>query len=158
MLTKTKFKPLAVLACLFLVMLALFCIGNTEVSAETYSGDCSKTAEDSVKWSLNTSTGVLNITGTGAMPNYTVDELPWANYKSMIIRIEIGEGVTTVGRCAFYGLKFVTKVTLYDGLTKIGDYAFNGCRNLKDIDIPETVTAIGTDAFGKTGLTDIPAV
>ena len=65
---------------------------------------------------------------------------------------------TEIGRCAFYGLKFVRKVTLHEGLVTIGDYAFNACRLLKEIEIPSTVTAIGLDAFAKTGLSEIPTV
>ena len=75
-----------------------------------------------------------------------------------IVEIEVSEGITAIGRCAFYNLRYVTKVTLYEGLTKIGDYAFNGCKKLTEIDIPETVDTIGTDAFGKTGLATIPTV
>ena len=77
---------------------------------------------------------------------------------SNIVEIEVEAGVTNVGRCAFYNLNKVTKVTLHEGLTSIDDYAFNGCKALKEIVIPTTVTKIGTGAFGKTGLAEVPTV
>lgn len=100
----------------------------------------------------------LVISGNGIMPEYGTGSAPWYEYLDQIVEIEITEGVTTVGRCAFYGLKMVTKVTLCEGIEKIGDYAFNGCKALTEIVIPTTVTSIGTGAFGKTGLAVIPTV
>ena len=100
----------------------------------------------------------LMISGNGAMPDYSTGGAPWYEYAASIVEIEVAEGVTTVGRCAFYGLKAVTEVTLCDGIVKIGDHAFNGCRALTEIDIPDSVASIGTGAFAKTGLKDIPTV
>ena len=98
MLTKTKFKPIAVLACMVLVMLALFCIGNTEVSAETYSGTCGS----GVNWSLDTDTGVLEITGSGRMADFTATSQPWNDYKTQITSVTLANGVNSIGSYAFY--------------------------------------------------------
>ena len=92
------------------------------------------------------------------MPSYGTAGAPWYEYYGQIVEIEVTEGVTNVGRCAFYGLKFVTKVTLCEGITSIDAYAFNGCRLLKEIEIPESVAYIDGTAFGKTGLAEIPTV
>jgi hypothetical protein len=100
----------------------------------------------------------LTVSGNGIMPSYGTAGAPWYGYLDSIVEIEVTEGVTNVGRCAFYGLKFVTKVTLAEGITSIDAYAFNGCRNLKEITIPTTVTNIDATAFGKTGLAEIPTV
>lgn len=95
----------------------------------------------------------LTVSGTGAMPNYGTAATPWYKYLEAITEIEVTEGVTVIGRCAFYGLKRVTSVTLPNGLTEIGDYAFNTCKSLSEIDIPETVTHVAPTAFGKTAIT-----
>lgn len=100
----------------------------------------------------------LTVSGNGAMPEYGTGAAPWYEYLDQIVEIEVKEGVTTIGRCAFYNLRYVTNVTLGDGLLQISDYAFNGCRGLTEIDIPDTVKIIGKDAFGKTGLAVIPTV
>ena len=47
-----------------------FCINAN--AALYYNGYCG----DNVKWSLDTKTGVLNITGTGAMEDYDEGEAP----------------------------------------------------------------------------------
>ena len=94
----------------------------------------------------------LTIKGNGAMPDFSTAGAPWYGYAADIVEIEICEGVTTVGRCAFYGLKFVSKVTVASTVTAIGDYGFYMCRFLKEIVLPEGVT-VGKDAFVKTGVT-----
>jgi hypothetical protein len=122
-------------------------------------GACNTT----IKWALtyvdDTKTKMkLTVSGTGAMPKFETAGTPWYGYLNDIVEIEVGEGITEIGRCAFYGLKFVTKVTLHEGLVTIGDYAFNTCLLLKTIEIPESVTFIAETAFKKTGLNPIPTV
>ena len=144
MITNTKFKPIAVLACMILVLLALFCLGNTEADAATYSGSCGT----NVTWSLDTDTGVLNITGSGAMKNYSYSSsAPWSSYKSSIKTVKIGDSVTTIGSYAFYGCSSLTGVTIGDNVTSIGSYAFSDCTSLKSVTIGDSVTYIGSDAF-----------
>ena len=92
------------------------------------------------------------------MPEYSTGYAPWFAYASDIVEIEVKDGVTTIGRCAFYGLKFVRKATIASTVTTIGDYGFYMCFLLKSIEIPEGVTSIGLDAFKKTGLSVIPTV
>ena len=94
----------------------------------------------------------LTITGNGAMPVYTKETLPWSEHIASIVEIEVCEGVTEVGYCAFYGMSNVTKVTLPEGLEKINGYAFYNCWALESIAIPSTVESIGVQAF-KCGIT-----
>ena len=95
----------------------------------------------------------LTISGDGKMPDFGTGATPWFDYKDQIVEIEVAEGVTAIGRAAFYMLRFVTKVTLPETLTVIGDYAFRNCNSLAKIDIPESVTSIGEEAFAKTKVT-----
>lgn len=69
--------------------------------------------------------GVLTISGTGAMPDYTVSvKAPWSG-------------------------KSFTSVVIKEGVTSIGKYAFNSAAGLADITIPSSVNAIGDRAFDK---------
>ena len=65
-------------------------------SAETYSGNCGNKTDDPshVQWSLDTETGVLTISGTGAMKDYneTTNPTPWLAHKDNIRIIVIGQG------------------------------------------------------------------
>ena len=66
--------------------------------------DESGTCGDNVTWTLNTSTGALTITGTGAMTDYTNSSpAPWYSYRSSITSVSIGCGVTRIGNNAFNG-------------------------------------------------------
>ena len=147
MLTNTKFKPFAVLACMLLVLLALFCVGDTQADAATYSGNCGADGSD-VKWSLDTSTGVLNITGSGKMEEYSnTVYAPWYSYRSSIKTVNIGDSVTSIGDYAFKNCKSLTSVTIGDSVTSIGKSAFFICWSLTSVTIGDSVTSIGDRAF-----------
>ena len=104
--------------------------------------------------------GVLTITGTGAMNNYSYkSEVPWYSYQSQIKSVTIEEGVTSIGSYAFYGLTNLTSISIAEGVTSIGEYAFKNCTVLDNVMLPGTLTKIGESAFyGCTGLSriDIP--
>ena len=59
----------------------------------------------------------------------------------------IPAGVTSVGRCAFYGYEGLTSVTIPNTVTNIGMYAFNRCYGLTSVTIPDSVTGIESFAF-----------
>ena len=124
--------------------------------------------EGPLGWTL-TNAGVLTITGTGDMPDYTPDAGPsWNAYMDDINTIIIENGVTGIGDYAFYGSRALT-VYIPDGITDIGtgafqnaklvaatipkttvsvrDSAFQGCENLTSVSICEGVETIGRNAF-----------
>ncbi len=114
-----------------------------KAEAATYSGTCG----DNLTWSLDTSTGVLNISGTGAMKDYHLDSSPWYSYRSYIKTVNIPDGLTTIGSCTFYNCANLTNITIPDSVTAIGVSAFSECTRLKSVSIPESLTTIGNQAF-----------
>lgn len=61
---------------------------------------------------------------------------------------EMPNSVTTLGESAFYGCSDLATLTLSNHLTEIPNNAFWGCSNLDStLDIPASVTAIGNSAF-----------
>ena len=56
--------------------------------------------------------------------------------------INIPNGVTVIGSCAFKGCTSLTSINIPNSVTEIGYEAFKGCTNLKEIHIPVTVTGI----------------
>ncbi len=116
---------------------------GVEAEAASYSGTCG----DNVNWSLDTETGVLNITGTGAMYNYEYDSIPWYSYCSSVKTVNIQKDVTSIGSDAFRYCYRLTSVTIGDSVTSIGDYAFCWCRSLESVTIGDSVTSIGSYAF-----------
>lgn len=61
--------------------------------------------------------------------------------------LEIPEGTTRIGNCAFYNYTGLTSVTIPDSVTYIGESAFQRCTGLTSIKIPNSVTYIGNSAF-----------
>lgn len=98
-------------------------------------------------WVLYTD-GLLEITGTGAMPE---EQAPWYEDRGLVKTAQISEGVTTVSSQAFYNCSRMESVQLPQGLAVIGFGAFAGCGSLEQISIPSTVTSIGAAAFGACG-------
>lgn len=98
---------------------------------------------ENLKWTLDNN-GVLTISGSGAMKDYTWDEnvrLDWYVRK-----------------------KDIRSVVLDNRITHIGDYAFDKCTNIESVRytgytgnagvaLPESVTTIGVHAFSDTGVT-----
>ncbi|WP_270396556.1 leucine-rich repeat protein [Catenibacterium mitsuokai] len=79
-----------------------------------------------MSWNLN-GNGVLTISGTGNMPDYSSTSQPWYKYRESIKQVKIG-----------------------DGITGIGDYAFSGCKSLEELTIPEGVKKLGTRIIADT--------
>ena len=99
---------------------------------------------------LNTETGELRITGIGKMTDWNSSgAMPWNSYKNKIKTVVIEEGVTSIGKRAFYDCSSLNKIELPSSVTSIGDWAFDSCSSLSQINIPEGVTSIGSSAFSR---------
>ena len=126
------------------------------------------TCGDGLTWVLSHD-GVLTISGSGAMKNYSYRSAWYSNRTkilsvvmepgvtsiganafddcSSLTRVTIPEGVTSIGGNAFYGCSSLTSVMILEGVMSIGDSAFEGCSGLTSVTIPESVTSIGESAF-----------
>ena len=102
-----------------LVMLLSITAGlNLTVNAETLTGKCG----ENVTYSLDTSTGLLTISGTGKMTDYSGTDSPFyqnTNIKSVIIE----SGVTSIGSYVFYKCTRLTSVTIPNSVKSLGDNA-----------------------------------
>ena len=66
--------------------------------------------------------------------------------RAMEGEIIIPDGVTEIGRAAFYNCE-ITNVIIPDSVTSIGEEAFQFCLKLLNVTIPQHVTSIGEGAF-----------
>lgn len=118
------------------------------------SGECGADGGN-VTWTLD-GDGVMTISGSGAMANIRWDEIPWADYREMILTVVVEPGVTSIGSNAFYNCQSLMSVTLPNTLTSIGGLSFSRCQALTSISLPDTLTHIGGFAFEScTGLTSV---
>ena len=122
-------------------------------------GNCGAEGDGSdVKWSFDTTTGTLIISGTGAMKDYTNNlstrrsTAPWA--EEQVAQVVINEGVTRIGNSVFGYCNNLKNIEIPETVTKIGGSAFQGA-GLTSIEIPASVTDIGNFAFEGTKLTSI---
>lgn len=91
--------------------------------------------------------GILTISGTGDMYNYSEDYLaPWNEHCLEITNVTISDGVTSIGSYAFCYCS-VKSITLPFGLKHIGASAFFNCPNIQQINIPDSVEYIDPYAF-----------
>ena len=111
----------------------------------------SGTCGENLTWKIED--GVLTISGTGAMTDYSWCKDPSAPWGVQFKSVVIESGVTSIGDSAFYGSS-LTSITIPDSVTSIGDYAF-GRGSLTSIAIPDSVTSIGECAFEFCNLTSI---
>lgn len=116
-----------------------------DFSAATLSRSCG----DNVDWSLDADTMTLTVSGTGKMKDYASESgTPWYPYKKWISRVEIGDGVTSVGNMAFCGSYELRSVRMANSVRQIGNCAFSGCYTLRDLYLSAGLTRIGSMAFG----------
>ena len=144
--------PSGKLLTALILAVAALCI--LSLGASDDSSASSGTCGDNVSWTFHD--GSLSITGTGAMYDYeSPDDQPWEAFRGDITGITVGEGVTSIGKNAFYNCGSAASVTLPASLTSIGMHSFGLCTNLKTISLPQGLTYIGEDAFRATGLTEV---
>ena len=116
-----------------------------------------------LRWSLMED-GVLKITGSGAMPDYSSDsDAPWHRYGSRIKEVRVGANVTKIGENAFRrtGVQKVVFCAKETGSTDaplvLGDYCFAYCDFLNEIQFGNRVIVPGDSVFvscsGLTGVT-----
>jgi len=92
--------------------------------------------------------GTLNISGSGAMSNWTSTTVPWKNYTANISSVVLSGNITSLGDYAFYGCSRLTSITIPDSVRSIGDYAFYNCSALKDVYYSGTSVDWGKIATG----------
>lgn len=113
----------------------------TVFASDTVGGYCGKEGEGkNLSWSLDLNTGELTISGTGEMKScgFRGFEAPWGSYRSSIKSVRIGDGVTSIGHCAFYGCKNL-EGTFYipKNVSSIGGSVFEGCTSISGISVDE---------------------
>ena len=164
-----KTRKLRLLSALLAVAMMLALLPTAAFAADTVVygtfGNCGKDGSD-VKWSFDTTTGTLTISGTGAMEDYDYESLsssninyPWKSHISTITKIVIQSGVTSIGNYAFYGCTNLGTVDLSNAtsLEKIGSLAFFKCSQLKNVDLSKAakLKEIGDDAFNSSGVENV---
>lgn len=114
------------------------CLTEANVHYNSYPAYGHGACGDDVTWLLD-SNGVLTISGTGAMSDYSPKlepgspVAPWrGSLQKRIQRVIIEEGVTSIGSYAFYYCPLISVNIPYSAST-IGKGAFACCSNLSEV-------------------------
>lgn len=117
----------------------IYGVGLIENEAHTYQ---SQWTSGSTTCTFVLSTGVLTVSGNGAMDNYTYQSRPgWYSLRDYITHVVVEEGVTAIGQYAFCECTAVVTVTIPSTMRTIGDYAFYQCIGTTDVYIHENLEA-----------------
>ena len=68
-------------------------------------------------------------------------------YQNAIQKVEIGDGVTSIGNYSFQNCYSLSTITMPDGMTSIGNSMFSNCYSLSSVTIPDSVTSISNNMF-----------
>ena len=112
--------------------------------------------QNGISWSLVKDT--LTISGSGVLniSDNNLYDLPWYNYKHVIMKVIIENGVTEIGAQFFRYFSQLKTIQIANSVTAIGDYALYGCTGLTNLTLPPSLISIGNYAlYGCTGLTNL---
>lgn len=102
---------------------------------------------DKLHWDFDE--GTLTITGTGAIPDYTTPvDTPWNGVRTNITNVVVSNGITKIGKKAFFYCQSLETVSIGKDCTNISDSAFQNCGSLAEVSISTKLSLIlGEDAF-----------
>ncbi len=166
---KKKMLSLFLMLTMLLSTLSLFASADTPATSgaigETLAWRVTPNSD-----TLDSGSGyTLTISGTGEIPAYagregsgtTADpytygkDRPWYPFLESITRVEIGEGVTAIGKQAFYMMKALASVELPNSMLTLGHTCFAYDTALKNIELPENTVKYDYGVFLGSGLTEI---
>lgn len=137
-----------------LVALALTLCMLAALTAEIFAADivasgyCGGEGDGTnLTWTLD-SEGVLTISGTGKMKDYTSKNAPWQENGTDIKSIVFSSGTTYIGNYAFYRCTSDSfTISFPDTLESIGKYAFYKTALSGELVFPQQLKSIGTSAY-----------
>ena len=147
-----RFLSVLLAVVMLVSMLPITVLTASAEETEQYTGTFG--ADNKLTWVFDADAGTLTISGNGSMGSFSSTNQPWVDYKSLITKVEIEEGVTTIGNYAFYKFAKIQEITLPTTVTSIGVSALQGT-GVRNITIPDGVTKIGDSAFRDSNITSI---
>ena len=134
---KKKWLSIALVLCMVLTMLPVSAFAADVTSSGTFGTD------NALTWSLYDD-GTLEISGTGAMPDFSYSvPAPWKDFSSKLTKVIVNQGVTNVGESTFSYNSTIQSVVLSDTVVSVGKSAFSGCSALKTVQFGSGLTELG---------------
>ncbi len=80
--------------------------------------------------------------------DYTLETQPWRLFADKMLKVQIDDGVDSIGSYAFYNMKEAV-FEMPETFINVGEGAFYSCKSVKSIRFDENVLSIGENAFGE---------
>ena len=138
---KKRLIPLLLVISLLLGMVPALAAETTKLTGEF---------GESLAWELDPVEGLLTVTGSGAIPDFSFsDAAPWYTYRSRIFRAVLDEKITAIGAYAFNECSRLTEVDASKcTLSAIGESAMSNCVQLETVSFqPDKSLTVGAEAF-----------
>ena len=91
-------------------------------------GECG----EKLLWTFVPEEGLLRISGSGGMDNYTADfPAPWLPYRQLIKEVALGTGTASLGTNAFYECTELVTINIPNAMTNIHTSSFEKCDSLE---------------------------
>lgn len=117
-----------------------------EADVCTVCGATKLPGSETIGYIFDSETGLLIVSGTGEIPDYTVETAPFDSIRKDITSIVVEEGITKLGQDVFHGC-YETTISLGNTITIIGYGAFKVNVRLEEFVCPPSLTEIGSYAF-----------
>ncbi len=132
-------------------------IRKSPAVSDYFSKSAVRGEDDPLRWAYYPDYGILEITGTGPMPDFSVynDSRPWHEFKDYIYGVYIDDKVTYIGKHAFEHCGYILEVYLGESLETIGSHGFSGCYCLESVEFPSCLKTIEDYGFSSSGLRNV---
>ena len=103
----------------------------------------SGTCGENVQWAFDEESGVLSLSGTGAMDSLDCfADYGYSAWKDDIQFVAVTDGITSIGAHAFEGCPILEEVILGEDVTQIDEAAFTDCPQLMNVTLlSDTISA-----------------
>ena len=135
----------AILLCIIL------CAGSIPIPCNAAVKKTSGTDGNGNNWVYDVKTKTLTFSGNKGIEDYIFDghspEPDWYIWNTKAEHIIINDGVTGIGKWAFYAFVKLKTVEMADSVTSIRDAAFIFCGNLTSVKLSANIKSIEGEAF-----------
>lgn len=122
-----------------------FGTGNSRLkSAEIARTESGVSPKDNISWTVDRATGILTLSGTGAVTDATAAWIDQLKYADTLV---LTGGITGIGDELLKENKYIATVRMSDTIRTIGSSAFEGCSNLSEVRFSENLESMGARAF-----------
>ena len=134
-----------------MLLCIILCAGSIPIPCNAATKKTSGTDRNGNTWVYDVKTKTLTFSGNKGIDDYSFDghspEPDWYIWNTKAEHIIINDGITGIGKWAFYAFVKLKTVEMADSVTSIRDAAFIFCGNLTSVKLSANIKSIEGEAF-----------